>query len=78
MIRIDDILETLRGYHPGADLDLVRKAYIFSAKVHQGQTRLSGDPYMTHAMEVAYNYWFTETAFFPVWHRMRVGEGMKT
>ncbi|MBW2451191.1 MAG: bifunctional (p)ppGpp synthetase/guanosine-3',5'-bis(diphosphate) 3'-pyrophosphohydrolase, partial [Deltaproteobacteria bacterium] len=54
MIRIDDILEALRGYHPGADLDLVRKAYIFSAKVHQGQTRLSGDPYMTHPMEVAF------------------------
>ena len=54
IIRIDDILEALRDYHPDADLDLVRKAYVFSAKVHQGQTRLSGDPYMTHPMEVAY------------------------
>jgi len=32
----------------------VRKAYVFSAKVHQGQTRLSGAPYMTHPMEVAF------------------------
>ncbi|MGW8313414.1 MAG: RelA/SpoT family protein [Desulfuromonadales bacterium] len=53
MIRIDDILETIRAYHAEADLDAVRKAYVYSAKVHQGQTRLSGDPYMTHPMEVA-------------------------
>ncbi|MEJ2470396.1 MAG: bifunctional (p)ppGpp synthetase/guanosine-3',5'-bis(diphosphate) 3'-pyrophosphohydrolase [Desulfuromonadales bacterium] len=54
MIRIDDILEAIRGYHPDADLDAVRKAYIYSAKVHQGQMRLSGEPYMTHPMEVAF------------------------
>jgi guanosine-3',5'-bis(diphosphate) 3'-pyrophosphohydrolase len=53
MIRIDDILETIRSYHADADLDAVRKAYVYSAKVHHGQTRLSGDYYMTHLMEVA-------------------------
>ncbi len=53
MIRIDDILEAIRSYHADADLDAVRKAYVYSAKVHQGQTRLSGDSYMTHLMEVA-------------------------
>jgi guanosine-3',5'-bis(diphosphate) 3'-pyrophosphohydrolase len=53
MIRIDDILETIRSYHADADLDAVRKAYVYSAKVHHGQTRLSGDSYMTHLMEVA-------------------------
>ena len=53
MIRIDDILDTIRSYHAEADLDAVRKAYVYSAKVHQGQTRLSGDPYMSHPMEVA-------------------------
>ncbi len=54
MIRIDDILEKIRSYNPSADLDLVRKAYVFSAKVHQGQVRLSGEPYLNHPMEVAY------------------------
>ncbi len=53
MIRIDDILEAIRSYHADADLDAVRKAYLYSAKVHHGQTRLSGDSYMTHLMEVA-------------------------
>ena len=53
MIRIDDILEAIRSYHADADLDAVRKAYVYSAKVHQGQTRLSGESYMTHLMEVA-------------------------
>ncbi len=54
MIRIDDILDAIRSYHADADLDAVRKAYVYSAKVHQGQRRLSGDPYMTHPMEVAF------------------------
>ena len=54
MIRLDDILEAIRAYHAAADLDAVRKAYVYSAKVHQGQMRLSGDPYMTHPMEVAF------------------------
>ncbi len=53
MIRFDDILEKVLAYHPGADLDPLRKAYVFSAKVHQGQMRLSGEPYLTHPMEVA-------------------------
>ncbi|WP_432820908.1 RelA/SpoT family protein [Trichloromonas sp.] len=54
MIRLDDILEKILSYNAGADLDAVRKAYVFSAKVHQGQMRLSGEPYLTHPMEVAY------------------------
>ncbi|MBJ6727708.1 RelA/SpoT family protein [Geomesophilobacter sediminis] len=53
MIRLNDILEKVAAYNPGCDLDLLRKAYVFSAKVHQGQTRLSGEPYLVHPMEVA-------------------------
>ncbi|GAB4301780.1 MAG: bifunctional (p)ppGpp synthetase/guanosine-3',5'-bis(diphosphate) 3'-pyrophosphohydrolase [Desulfuromonadia bacterium] len=53
MIRLNDILERIRSYNPSADLDLVRKAYVFCAKVHQGQIRLSGEPYLVHPMEVA-------------------------
>ncbi len=53
MIRLNDILEKILSYNPVADLDVVRKAYVFSAKVHQGQVRLSGEPYLVHPMEVA-------------------------
>ncbi len=53
MIRLNDILEKILSYNPAADLDVVRKAYVFSAKVHQGQVRLSGEPYLVHPMEVA-------------------------
>jgi guanosine-3',5'-bis(diphosphate) 3'-pyrophosphohydrolase len=53
MIRLNDILDKVSSYNPVADLDLVRKAYVFCAKVHQGQTRLSGEPYLVHPMEVA-------------------------
>ncbi|HOP41198.1 MAG TPA: bifunctional (p)ppGpp synthetase/guanosine-3',5'-bis(diphosphate) 3'-pyrophosphohydrolase, partial [Geobacteraceae bacterium] len=49
----NDILEKVLSYNPGADLDVVRRAYVFSAKVHQGQVRLSGEPYLVHPMEVA-------------------------
>ncbi|MEJ2699342.1 MAG: HD domain-containing protein, partial [Desulfuromonadales bacterium] len=53
MVRLDDLLEKILSYNTSADLDSVRKAYVFSAKVHQGQVRLSGEPYLTHPMEVA-------------------------
>ncbi len=53
MIRLHDILERVSGYRPDADLDLVKKAYVYSAKVHQGQVRKSGEPYLVHPLEVA-------------------------
>jgi GTP pyrophosphokinase len=53
MIRLHDILDKVSQYNPEADLDLVKKAYVFSAKVHQGQTRRSGEPYLVHPVEVA-------------------------
>ncbi|MFH1830778.1 MAG: bifunctional (p)ppGpp synthetase/guanosine-3',5'-bis(diphosphate) 3'-pyrophosphohydrolase [Pseudomonadota bacterium] len=53
MIRLHDILDMVSAYNPEADLDLIKKAYVFSAKVHQGQTRRSGEPYLVHPMEVA-------------------------
>jgi guanosine-3',5'-bis(diphosphate) 3'-pyrophosphohydrolase len=54
MIRFNDILEQVTFYNPQADLDLLKKAYVFSAKVHQGQVRLSGEPYLIHPLEVAH------------------------
>src|SRR5512145_183277 len=53
MIRFEDIYETVRSHHPEAELELLRKAYIFSAVEHKGQTRASGEPYLVHPLEVA-------------------------
>ena len=43
----------MSSYHPNADLEMIKKAYVYSAKVHQGQTRKSGEPYLVHPLEVA-------------------------
>src|SRR6185295_19430577 len=53
MIRFEDLLEKVRGYSPDADLELLRRAYVFSAFEHKGQVRHSGEPYMVHPLEVA-------------------------
>jgi guanosine-3',5'-bis(diphosphate) 3'-pyrophosphohydrolase len=53
MIRINDIINKITEYHPQADLDIVERAYIYSARVHEGQIRLSGEPYLSHPLEVA-------------------------
>src|SRR3989338_8215259 len=53
MIRLEEILDRVHSYNPAADLDLIRKAYVYSAKVHQGQLRPSVDPYLIHPLEVA-------------------------
>ena len=53
MLRITDILDKTQSYLPASELEMIEKAYIFSATVHQGQVRLSGEPYLTHPMEVA-------------------------
>ena len=42
MIRINDIIDKMVENNPEADVDLVERAYIYSARVHQGQMRLSG------------------------------------
>ena len=53
-IRLTDIFEKIATYHPDADLEFIKKAYVYSAKVHQGQVRKSGEPYLIHPLEVAY------------------------
>ncbi len=53
MIRITDIIDKVTENHPDADLDIIDRAYIFSARVHDGQVRLSGEPYLSHPLEVA-------------------------
>jgi len=53
MIRITDILDKIYEYSPDADVSLIDRAYIYSARVHEGQVRLSGEPYLSHPLEVA-------------------------
>jgi GTP pyrophosphokinase len=43
------------SYHPEADVDVILDAYLFSAKAHRGQSRRSGEAYISHPMEVAFN-----------------------
>jgi GTP pyrophosphokinase len=53
MIRFEDLLEKVRGYAPEADVELLRRAYVFSAFEHRGQIRRSGEPYLIHPLAVA-------------------------
>lgn len=54
MVRLDDVISELVKNHPTADADIVRRAYVFSASVHRGQTRRNGEPYLIHPLEVSY------------------------
>jgi GTP diphosphokinase / guanosine-3',5'-bis(diphosphate) 3'-diphosphatase len=53
MIRYEDLEKRVAQYHPNAELELLKKAYLFSAREHKGQIRQSGEPYLTHPLEVA-------------------------
>lgn len=53
MIRFEEICEKVRRNHPQADVDLLRRAYLFSAREHRGQKRASGESYLVHPLEVA-------------------------
>jgi len=53
MIRFETIVDKVRQNHPGADEELLRRAYLFSAREHRGQIRKSGEPYLVHPLEVA-------------------------
>src|SRR6187399_3483347 len=53
MIRFEDLVEKVRTFNPDADLELLRRAYVFSAYEHKGQVRRSGEPYLVHPLEVA-------------------------
>src|SRR5215510_14401298 len=53
MIRFETLLEKVRAYSPDADVELLRRAYVFSASEHRGQVRRSGEPYLIHPLAVA-------------------------
>ncbi len=54
IIRLQDIVEEVLKHHPEEDTSVIEKAYVFSARAHEGQLRLSGEPYLSHPLEVAY------------------------
>lgn len=53
MVRVEDIIEKVSKNHPQADVELIRRAYLFSALHHRGQKRASGEPYLVHPLAVA-------------------------
>ena len=53
MIRFESLLDKVRAYSPDTDLELLRRAYVFSALEHKGQIRHSGEPYLVHPLEVS-------------------------
>jgi len=54
MLRLERILEAVQSYSPDARLDIIRKAWVFGSKYHQGQKRKSGEPFFAHPLEVAH------------------------
>jgi len=53
-LQLQDIISEIQSYHPQPEIELIRKAYTFALEHHQGQTRVSGEPYITHVIEVAH------------------------
>jgi GTP diphosphokinase / guanosine-3',5'-bis(diphosphate) 3'-diphosphatase len=51
---LQTLIEEIPKYQPGADLAVLERAYRFSEASHQGQQRASGEPYLSHPLEVAH------------------------
>lgn len=52
--RIDDIVNIVTRNYPDANIELVHRAYVYAAKMHKGQVRKSGEPYLSHPIETAF------------------------
>jgi len=53
MIDVEDLIALVRNYNPRCNADLIRRAYAYGLKMHEGQLRKSGEPYFTHPVAVA-------------------------
>ncbi|MGH9452425.1 MAG: RelA/SpoT family protein, partial [Terriglobia bacterium] len=53
MVEFQEILDKVQAYRPSGDLGILRKAYEFTAAEHRTQKRLSGEPFLSHPLEVA-------------------------
>jgi GTP pyrophosphokinase len=54
LLRLNDIVDRVTATRPNANVELIHKAYVFTAKAHHGQVRKSGEPYLIHPLNVAY------------------------
>src|SRR5579885_3199951 len=50
---LEQLISKVRSYNPQADAGLIRRAYEYSARMHGEQKRMSGEPYVTHPLNVA-------------------------
>lgn len=53
MIDVEDLIALVRNYNPRTNADLIRQAYAYARRMHDGQMRKSGEPYFTHPVAVA-------------------------
>jgi len=53
LTKFRELMRRMQENRPQDDLSIIKKAYDFSLKYHQGQSRASGDPYLVHPLEVA-------------------------
>src|ERR1044071_8551344 len=53
LMRQTELVDRVKAYDPGADEDLLNRAYVYAMKAHGKQFRASGDPYFAHPLEVA-------------------------
>ncbi|MFQ6805107.1 MAG: RelA/SpoT family protein [Lachnospiraceae bacterium] len=49
----DELIRSIRKYHPSTDISMVEKAYRIASRAHEGQVRKSGEPYIIHPLCVA-------------------------
>mgnify|MGYP003337176678 CR=1 FL=1 len=52
-IKLQDLVDKLKEYNP-EEIEIVKKAYNYADNLHSGQIRQSGEPYITHPLNVAY------------------------
>ncbi len=50
---LDKLIKAMEAYHPSRDFSIVQKAFDLAVSAHEGQVRLSGEPYVIHPLEVA-------------------------
>lgn len=53
MIDVEDLIALIRNYNPRTNAELIRSAYEYGRRMHEGQFRQSGEPYFTHPVAVA-------------------------
>jgi len=53
-MQLEQVIESVKSYHPSPDISAIQKAYEYAEKAHRGQIRASGEPYINHVVETAF------------------------